>query len=291
MCPFGSDRRASPTSGAFISLPGRVSGAFSQERTDPGAALYAIQRHTWLVERARADGRVEVARTSAELAVAPETIRRDLNELERQGLLRRVHGGAVPVERLGFEGNIRRRAARNHPEKERIARAAVGLLRNADSVYFDEGSTVQLFADALQVEHPLTAVTNSILTAAVLAGRRNVTVILLGGRVRPRTLGTLGHWAIGTLSDLVIDVAIMGANGVSTERGLTCPGADVAAIKQAACESARRRVLLADHTKLGAESFCRFARLRDIEALVTDKGAEARHVRAIRGAGVDVVLA
>jgi DeoR family fructose operon transcriptional repressor len=177
--------------------------------------MYAIQRHEWLVERAREAGRVEVASTSAELAVAPETIRRDLNELERQGLLRRVHGGAVPIERLGFEGNVKRRAARHHREKERIARAAVSLVRNADSVYFDEGSTVQLFAEAVQVDHALTAVTNSLLTGAVLATRRNVTVILLGGRVRPRTLGTLGHWASGMLDDLVVDLAFIGANGVS----------------------------------------------------------------------------
>jgi DeoR family fructose operon transcriptional repressor len=253
--------------------------------------LYAIQRHAWLVERARAQGRVDVAGTSAELAVAPETIRRDLNELERQGLLRRVHGGAVPIERLGFEGNVRRRAARNHAEKERIARAAVSLVGNADSIYFDEGSTVQLFAEALHVEHPLTAVTNSILTAAALAGRRNVTVILLGGRIRPRTLGSIGHWATGMLADLVLDLAVLGANGVSVERGLTCPGADVAAIKQAACASARRRVLLADRTKLGADSFCRFGRVSDLQAVVTDRRAEARHVRAIREAGVEVVLA
>lgn len=253
--------------------------------------MYAIQRHAWLVERARAAGRVEVGSTSAELAVAPETIRRDLNELERQGLLRRVHGGAVPIERLGFEGNVKRRAARHHREKERIARAAVSFVRNADSVYFDEGSTVQLFAEAVQVDHSLTAVTNSLLTGAVLATRRNVTVILLGGRVRPRTMGTLGHWASGMLDDLVVDLAFIGANGVSVERGLTCPGADVAAIKRAACQSARRRVLLADHTKLGADSFCRFAGVRDLEAVVTDKGAEPRHVRALREAGVDVVLA
>jgi DeoR family fructose operon transcriptional repressor len=262
------------------------------ERTDSGAkAVYAIQRQAWLVERARLNGRVEVAGTCAELSVAPETIRRDLNELERQGLLRRVHGGAVPIERLGFEGNIKRRAARNHPEKARIAHAAMCLVRNADSIYLDEGSTIQRFAEALEVDHPLTVVTNSLPTASVLAARPHVTVILLGGRVRSKTLGTLDHWATRMLADLVLDLAVMGANGVSPERGLTCPGPAVAAVKRAACEAARRRILLADRTKLGADSFVRFAALGDVEALVTDRGAEATHVRAIREAGVEVVLA
>jgi len=262
------------------------------ERTDSGAnAVYAIQRQAWLIERARTDGRVEVASTCAELSVAPETIRRDLNELERQGLLRRVHGGAVPIERLGFEGNIKRRAARHQTEKARIAHAALPLLGNADSIYLDEGSTVQVFAEALHVEHRLTVVTNSLLSASVLAARPQVTVMLLGGRVRSKTLGTLDHWAAGMLADLVIDLAVMGANGVSVERGLTCPGPAVAAVKRAACGAARRRILLADRTKLGADSFVRYARLRDLEAIVTDRGAEATHVRAIRDAGVDVILA
>lgn len=253
--------------------------------------MYAIQRQAWLVDRARTDGSVEVASTCAELSVAPETIRRDLNELERQGLLRRVHGGAVPVERLGFEGNVKRRAARNHDEKTRIARAALRLVGNADSIYLDEGSTVQLFAEALQVQRPLTVVTNSLLTASVLTARPHVTVLLLGGRVRSKTLGTLDHWATRMLEDLVLDLAVMGANGVSPERGLTCPGPAVAAVKSAACAAARRRILLADRTKLGADSFVRYAELRDLEAVVTDRAAEARHVRAIRDAGVEVILA
>lgn len=254
-------------------------------------AVYAIQRQAWLVDRARTDGRVEVASTCVELSVAPETIRRDLNELERQGLLRRVHGGAVPIERLGFEGNIKRRAARNHAEKARIAQAAMRLVRNADSIYLDEGSTVQLFAEALQVERPLTVVTNSLLTASVLVARPHVTVLLLGGRVRSKTLGTLDHWATGMLADLVLDLAVMGANGVSPERGLTCPGPAVAAVKSAACAAARRRILLADRTKLGADSFVRYAQLRDFEAVVTDRAAEAARVRALRDAGVEVILA
>jgi DeoR family transcriptional regulator, fructose operon transcriptional repressor len=253
--------------------------------------VYAIQRQAWLVDRARTIGRVEVASTCVELSVAPETIRRDLNELERQGLLRRVHGGAVPIERLGFEGGIKRRAARNHAAKARIANAAMRFVGNADSIYLDEGSTVQLFADGLKVDRPLTVVTNSMLTASVLAARPHVTVLLLGGRVRSRTLGTLDHWATRMLADLVLDLAVMGANGVSPGRGLTCPGPAVAAVKSAACRAARRRILLADRTKLGADSFVRFAELSDLEAVVTERGAEATHVRAIRDAGVEVMLA
>lgn len=253
--------------------------------------MYAVERHEWLIERARAAGRLEVGATCEELDVAPETVRRDLNELERQGLLRRVHGGAVPIERLGFEGQLRRRVETNHHEKARIATAACGLLHNAESVYLDEGSTVQLLAECLAPARPLTVVTNALPVATLLADRANVTVLLLGGRVRGRTLGTLEHWATRMLSDLVVDLAFLGANGVSVARGLTCPDPAVAAVKAAACAAARRRVLLCDHTKLGVDSFCRFAEVSDLEALICDRGARAEHVRELHQAGVGVMLA
>lgn len=156
-------------------------------------SMYAVERREWLIERARAAGRLEVGATCEELDVAPETVRRDLNELERQGLVRRVHGGAVPIERLGFEGQLRRRVETNHDEKARIATAARGLLHNAESVYLDEGSTVQLLADSLAPTRPLTVVTNALPVATLLADRPNLTVLLLGGRVRGRTLATLEH--------------------------------------------------------------------------------------------------
>lgn len=93
------------------------------------------------------------------------------------------------------------------------------------------------------------------------------------------------------LADLVVDLAFLGANGVSVSRGLTCPDPSVAAVKAAACTAARRRVLLCDHTKLGVDSFCRFAGVSDLEALVCDRGARAEHVRELHQAGVGVMLA
>ena len=265
---------------------------FGKTRTEPVqlGQVYAIQRQAWLVDRARAEGRVEVASTCDELGVAPETIRRDLNELERQGLLRRVHGGAVPPDRMSFERDVEQRAARNRAEKARIARAALGLLRNAESIYLDEGSTVQLLAEALQPERALTVVTNSLSAGRVLAGRAHVQVIMLGGRVRSKTLATVEHWATRMLEDLVLDLVVLGTGGVSVERGLTCADPSVAAVKHAACAAASRRILLADHTKLGADSFCRFAAVGELEALVTDAAAAPAQLEAIRAAGVDVVV-
>lgn len=115
-------------------------------------------------------------------------------------------------------------------------------------------------------------VTSSMLVAEVLAHSTTVTVLLLGGRLRGRTLATVDHWATDMLGSLVIDVAYLGTNGISIEHGLTTPDPAVAAVKQTAVKVARRRILVAAHSKFGANSFCRFAEVSDFEAIVTDTG-------------------
>jgi len=253
--------------------------------------MFPEERRQWLLDRARTAGRLDVAEVSEELGVAVETIRRDLNLLESHGLLRRVHGGAIPVERVGYEGALAARAVAMSDEKARLAKAATDLLEDAESVYLDEGSTIQWVVERLPVDRPLTVVTNALPTAVALAARPNVTLFVLGGRVRNHTVGAVEHWATGMLGDLSIDLAYLGTNGISVQRGLTTPDPAVAAVKRAAVSVARRSVLLADRTKFGVDSFCRFARVQDLAAIVTDAGLDPDEVDTYEAAGVPVVQA
>jgi DeoR family fructose operon transcriptional repressor len=253
--------------------------------------MFPEERRQWLVARARAEGRVDVAAVSEELDVAPETIRRDLNVLESHGLLRRVHGGAVPVERFGYEGALAARAVTMRDEKARLAKAAVELLEDAESVYVDEGSTAQILVESLPLDRPLTVVTNALPTALALGARPNINLLLLGGRVRAHTLGSVDHWAVRMLSDLVIDLAFLGTNGISIAHGLTTPDPAVAAVKSTAVATAHRRILITDHTKFGINSFCRFAQVRDLEAIVTDSGLGDEEAKPYRELGLQVVRA
>jgi DeoR family transcriptional regulator, fructose operon transcriptional repressor len=253
--------------------------------------MYALERQRWIVDTARRAGRIEVADVASSLDVAVETVRRDLTTLERHGVLRRVHGGAVPVERLGFEGGIASRAASQRAEKERVAQAALRLLENVDSVYLDEGSSVAALAALLDPQRPLTVVTASLPVAVELAPRSMLTVIALGGRVRAPTMATTEHWAVRMLEDLVLDMAVLGTNGLTAAHGLTCPDAGVAAVKSRAVASARRSILLANSTKFGLDSSVRFASLNDLEAVVTDRATTEAQLRPLRRAGVEVVLA
>lgn len=249
------------------------------------------ERQHRILARARRDGRVAVGSLALELDVAVETVRRDLRMLVDRGVLQRVHGGAVPVESAGFESRVTRRVESDVHERRRIAVAAVQRLHGAETVYVDEGVTLQFVAEELCQAGPLTVVTSSLLAAAALADQPSISVLLLGGRVRGRTMATVDHWALRMLNDLVIDLALVGANGISREHGLTTPDPAVAAVKSAVVGRARRRVFVGLHTKFGASSFCQFAELRDFEALITGTELSAAEAQRYAVFGPHVVRA
>jgi len=255
----------------------------------------AVERQRQILLRARTNGRVEVGALAMDLRVAPETVRRDLKQLADRGVVQRVHGGAYPVESAGFESGLPHRTTSMIAEKRRIAAAAVSRLEGAESVYIDEGVTPQFVAEALAESVPpgesLTVVTSSLLAAGALAKASNVTVILLGGRVRGRTMATVDNWAIRMLSEFVIDLAYLGANGISREHGLTTPDPAVAAVKGQVIARARRKAFVGLHRKFGVASFCCFADIEDFEVLITDTGLSSHEAHRYSLLGPQVIRA
>jgi DeoR family fructose operon transcriptional repressor len=253
--------------------------------------MYAEERQQEIVKIARANGRVDVMTLADELDVTAETIRRDLTALERAGVLRRVHGGAIPVERIGFELGVAARDAVMTAEKERIAKAALAEVPEEGAIILDAGTTTARLAQALPNDREFTVVVNSPVLATILGPRPNITVLLLGGRLRGRTLAAVDDWALRPLADLYVDVAFMGTNGCSAERGLTTPDQAEAAVKRAMIAAARRVVVLADHTKVGNDNLARFGSLSSVDVLITDDGLDAELATEFEDAGVRVVRA
>jgi DeoR family fructose operon transcriptional repressor len=251
--------------------------------------MYAEERQQAILAKARADGRVDVVGLAEELSVTTETIRRDLTVLERAGVVRRVHGGAIPVERLGFEPGVAARDAVMTAEKERIAKAALAELPDEGSIIIDAGTTTGRLVEILPVDRELTVVVNAPAFAAQLATRANLTVLMLGGRIRGRTMAAVDDWALAPLSQLCVDVAFLATNGVSVARGLTTPDITEAAVKRAMIGAARRTVLLADHTKVGNDCMARFGGLTDVDVFLTDSGLDEETAAAFGDAGVRVV--
>lgn len=244
------------------------------------------QRHILTLARQR--GSVNVSLTSQEIGVSVETIRRDLAVLERQGLIRREYGSAFPVESVAFETDLDRRSQTLLAEKRRIADFAVEQLNDAESIFVDEGLLPSLVARGIPVERRLTVVTASLPVAIDLATRPHCTVIMLGGRVRGKTLATVDKWVVGMMAEFAIDLAFVGANGLSIANGATTPDPAVSAVKAAAMRASRRRVFVGAHNKFGAATFSKFADVRDFDLLITDTGLPRRIAYDFAAAGTEV---
>ncbi|MER6165898.1 DeoR/GlpR family DNA-binding transcription regulator [Streptomyces violaceorubidus] len=253
--------------------------------------MYAPERQQEILRLARDGGRVDVVSLAEEFQVTAETIRRDLKALDRAGLLRRVHGGAIPAGRLDFEPDLAERESTAADEKDRIARAALAELPTEGTLILDAGSTVARMAAAIPPEASLTVVTHSLPIAARLADHPGIQLHIVGGRVRHRTRAAVDAWALRAYGEIRADVAVVAANGFSVEHGLTTPDLAEAAVKRAALTAARRVVLLADSSKYAQEHFARFGALSDVDLLISDQGLTPEDAGDIERAGTEVVRA
>lgn len=246
------------------------------------------QRRMRELIRERGAARVEeIART---LRVSPATVRRDLEQLEAAGLIRRVHGGAVSQESRVDEPLFDDKTAIRAREKQAIARAALSLIRPGDTIFLDGGSTVLELARLLRDRTNVTVVTNSLRAALELSGQ-GPRVILAGGELRRLSQTLVGPLSRLLLAELRVDRAFMGTIGLSLEEGLTTTEPQEAFTKQTAIERANEVVLLADSDKIGRIAFARVCRVEEVDVLITDSHADKDFVKKARGKGVRVILA
>ncbi|PZQ48929.1 MAG: D-beta-D-heptose 1-phosphate adenosyltransferase [Phenylobacterium zucineum] len=256
--------------------------------------MYAEERHRTIVNLALRYDRVSVADLATRFDVTTETIRRDLDVLDKRGILRRVHGGAVVAENVALiETALTEREPAFVAQKTRIAEAALAYLPQAgSSVILDAGTTIGRLAAAIPPGALSTVVTNSVPVAAQLASANGgAQVHLLGGRVRGLTQATVGGETVAALGRLRCDVAFIGTNGVSMGHGFSTPDPDEAAVKEAIVAAARRSIVLADSSKIGVELLVTFAPLAAIDVLITDADISARDRADLTNAGIEVVVA
>ncbi|MBF4132690.1 MULTISPECIES: DeoR/GlpR family DNA-binding transcription regulator [Streptomyces] len=253
--------------------------------------MFAAERQQEILRLAHESGRVDVLSLADEFQVTAETVRRDLKALDRAGLVRRVHGGAIPAGHLGFEPDLAERDTLAADEKDLIARAALAELPADGSVILDAGTTSARLAAVFPVESTLTVVTHALPIAARLADHPGIALHLVGGRVRHRTRAAVDAWALRALGEIKADVVFLATNGFALDGGLTTPDLAEAAVKQAAVRAARRVVLLADSAKFGQQHFARFGDLSDVDLLITDSGLTDEDARAVEAQGPEVVRA
>ena len=254
--------------------------------------MYAEERQQGMADLLAQRGRLSVNELADRFAVTTETVRRDLSTLERAGIVRRVHGGAIPAASLTvLELAVSDRDLTHGDRKDRVASAAVAFLpRHGGSVLLDAGTTTARLAGLIPPDLSYTVFTNSVPIAGRLAGRSNVELHVLPGRVRSTTQAAVGEETVAALSRLRTDVAFIGTNGLSPTHGLSTPDRSEAAAKQAMVASAQRVVVLTDSSKIGHESTVRFADLDEIDVVITDDGITEDDRGFLKDHDVEVVI-
>jgi DeoR family fructose operon transcriptional repressor len=233
-------------------------------------------------------GSVDVADLASRYGVTTETIRRDLSDMQSRQLLRRVHGGAVPVERMNHEPMVEARDMVNAEEKLRIATTAVAEVPDRGSVIIDSGSTGQRLAEVFPVDRDVHVVTNSLITALTLSRRGLRDLTVLGGAVRTKRHAMVDDTTRAELQHMAIDVLFMSCDGLSFQHGLTTPYREEHTIKRAMIERARCVVAMVDHSKFGNVQMFSFAAFDEIDVLVTDTRADEEAVDVLTSYGISV---
>lgn len=252
--------------------------------------MLAEERRLKLIEWTRVDGRLDANLAASRLDVAVETVRRDLDVLQRRGALRRVHGGAIALERFAHEYTIPERYNRNPEQKQAVADVASAYIPEEGCIFVDGGTTTECLASHLRDKPKLTVVTNNITLASKLADS-STQVTMLGGRIRPATLSAVGAKTVADLQDFNAVVSFLGVNGVGLVGGATAYDTDEALVKKTMMARSAERILLADSSKLGSTYPARFADFKDFDRVVTNVDADPIFVEAFSAAGVEVALA
>jgi len=232
--------------------------------------VLAPQRWDNLRALIRDNGVIRVEDLCRRLKVSPATVRRDLDQLERSGAIRRVHGGAVSVESRLDEPVFADKTSLAAREKRRIAEAALTFVAPGDTIYLDGGSTVLELARLLRDRTNLTAVTNSLYAAHELAGR-GPRLIVIGGELRRLSQTMVGPLTDPVLRELHLDKAFMGTIGFASKEGLTTTDPSEAFTKKLVMDQARQVILLADSSKAGKVSFASAGNWERVHVLITDK--------------------
>ena len=242
----------------------------------------------WLRER----GKVTVDELAADFGVSAPTIRSDLAALEVRRLLRRTHGGALPVNTSLYEPPFAEREGERADEKRRIGQAAATLVQPGETILLDAGTTTHEIGLALVAtgKTGITVVTNNLPTVMVLMDAPGIEVVVIGGTLQPRRRACLGPLAAAFLTPFRCDRLFLGVSGVNAEAGLTAVDFDAVQVKGEMIRRAQSMVVVADSAKVGAVSFARIAPVSAASLLITDTELSEQAERSLCEAGMGGVI-
>lgn len=249
------------------------------------------ERQNTIIDLLGRKGRLSVAEIVTQFQVSEATARRDLEILAEQGRLQRVYGGALPVTQAMPEPPILERETEHAFEKQRIGQAAAGLVQDGETIFLGSGTTVLEAARHLPALRSLTVVTNSLAVLNILAGLTHITVIALGGMMRPSEQSFIGHLTEQALAEIRMDKVFIGVHAISLDHGLTSDYLPEILTDRAIMKAGRQVIVLADHSKVNTVSTALLAPVSSIHTFVTDSGTPADFITGLKQNGITVQLA
>ena len=262
-----------------------------EDNANKESKMLAQERRQRIFKDIEASGIASVRDLALRFDVSSITIIRDLQELEQEGLIRRVHGGAISVRGASYEPPFSAREAQLSPEKQRIASKASELITDGDSIILDVGTTTLELARALKGKRNLTVLVTNLRAALELASQPAIQVIVIGGKLRASELSMVGHLAEQTLRTFQVDKAFIGVGGITLKHGLTEYNFDEAGTKRVMFERARQKIVLADHTKFGKVMLTQVAPLSAADLIITGSEIDESAQREMEEAGIQLLLA
>ncbi|MFC7322408.1 DeoR/GlpR family DNA-binding transcription regulator [Halobacillus campisalis] len=250
--------------------------------------MLVAERQQRIVELVNKKTSLRVSELSKLFSVTEETIRRDLERLEKEKKLRRSHGGAVKIHQSSEEIPYSKREITNVQEKKEIALEAVKHVIEGDSIILDASTTAFYMAKALPNES-ITVVTNSIKVAIELSEKKEITVVSTGGILHPRSMSYLGPLAESSLEDYHVNKAFISCKGIHLNRGLSESNEQQARIKRKMLDSADINYVMVDYSKFGVQAFSRFAELDLIDHIVSDQRTDNEIVQRLSEFSMNVI--
>ena len=257
--------------------------------------MLSEQRYEEILNLLNREGSVKATALCKLLGTSRETIRRDLENMEAKGMLRRIHGGAMKVDTsleksLSYTSFNKRKEEQWH-SKEEIAEEAVNYICEGQAIALDSGTTALLLAKAIKGRvHSLTVVTNSLAVANELADCEGITLVLTGGIYRPDEEAFVSDVATLIFSKINVDTFFLTTCGISVERGITYQRMDEILVQNRMMEAAEKTIVIADSSKLGVNSLVKMCEIDQISMIITDAGASHDQIAAFRKAGVEMVI-
>lgn len=251
------------------------------------------QRKRAIVDRIERDKQVFIADLAEQFDVSEMTIRRDLDELDHNGVIHRIHGGALAVPKIGTKNEppVFERSNEQTEEKKHIAKTVAGMIQNGEKIFLGSGTTTLAVAENLTHHKDLTVLTNAITIVNCLIPIKHITLIVFGGFLRRAELSMVGHFTQSALKDIQVDKVVIGMRGIHIEQGLTCDHLQELQTDQAILQLSKNIIIAADHTKFGHVATIRTAPITTASTIVTDGKAPDDMIRRIRSLGIEVIKA